>query len=355
MEAGINQSLEVTTGITLALEERNSRIETQFGRLEAQQTRIMERLTAEEERREEVRGPERSSSIKYILPEFRGDTSPIRYLNQLKQYWEAAKPRDSDTHYLIERSLAGPPGDWWQIIKDEASSFQAFLNKFLRRYWSEQAQHELRRKLEFGAHSGGRGSSRTEYAIRLYAEAKELRPSMSSSEIIQQLARHYNEEIKYAIVGRGITRIDDLVELLENFDRIGPINGNRETEKERRIQEETKGNYQGKQPQVQPSWRAQPGGSSQDRMRRPQPLNTSPWHRNAPGSYGARVERNTEQNTSGNIERNNRPGENRSWRYNPQATYQMRNMELGAELPQEHNEEEDDPSTESGNEPQPRL
>ena len=97
--------------------------------------------------------------------------------------------------------------------------------------------------MEFGTHPGGREGSRTEYAIRLYAEAKELRSSMSSNEIIQKLARHYNEEIKYAIVGRGITRIDGLVELLENFDRIGPINKSREIEKERRIQDEIKNNY----------------------------------------------------------------------------------------------------------------
>ena len=144
MEAEINQSLEVTTGITQALEERNNRIEMQFGRIEAQQTKIKERLNVEEERREEIRGPERGSSIKYILPEFRADTSPIRYINQLKQYWEAVKPRDSDTHYLNE----------------EVSCFQTFLNKFLRRYWNEQAQHELRRKLEFGTLSGGRKGSR---------------------------------------------------------------------------------------------------------------------------------------------------------------------------------------------------
>ena len=353
MEAGINQSLEVTTGITQALEERNNRIETQFGRIEAQQTRIMERLNAEEERREEIRGPERGSSFKYILPEFRGDTSPIRYINQLKQYWEAVKPRDSDTHYLMERSLAGPPGDWWQIIKDEVSCFQTFLNKFLRRYWNEQAQHELRRKLEFGTHPEGREGSRAEYAIRLYAEAKELRPSMSSNEIIQKLARHYNEEIKYAIVGRGIARIDDLVELLENFDRIGPINKSREIEKERRIRDEIKNKNPGKQAQAQPPWRTQRGGGFQDRVRRPQPADTSPWQRSTPGGHGNRGERNTEQN--GNVDRSNRPTENRSWRNNHQSTYQIRNMDIGAEPSQELVEEEDVPSTESGNEPQPRL
>ena len=176
----------------------------------------MERLNAEGERREENRGPERNSNIKYILPEFRGDTSPIRYINQLKQYWGAVNPRDRDTHYLIERSLT-------------------FLNKFLRRYWNEQAQHELRRRMEYGSHQEGKIGSRAEYAIRLYAEAKELRPIMSSKEIIQKLARHYNEEIKYAIIGRGIGDINDLVELLENFDKIGPINMNDGREREKKM------------------------------------------------------------------------------------------------------------------------
>ena len=48
MEARVNRSLEITTGITQTLEERNTRIEVQFNRLEAQQTRMMERLNTEE-------------------------------------------------------------------------------------------------------------------------------------------------------------------------------------------------------------------------------------------------------------------------------------------------------------------
>ena len=106
MEAGISRSLEITTGVTQALKKRNNRIKTQFDNLEIHQTIIIERINADERRREEVRGQEENSSIKYILTEFRGNTSSIRYMNQLKQYWEAVKPRDNDTHYLIERLLS---------------------------------------------------------------------------------------------------------------------------------------------------------------------------------------------------------------------------------------------------------
>ena len=80
--------------------------------------------------------------------------------------------------------------------------------------------------------------SRAEYAIRLNAEARELQPVMSPGGIIQKLARHCHEEIKYAIGGREITHIDSLVELLKNLDRIGPINRSKEEIKERKRQEE---------------------------------------------------------------------------------------------------------------------
>ena len=137
------------------------------------------------------------------------------------------EPRENEIHYLIERSLQGPPGDWWQIVKNEVRNLQMFFHKFTQRYWNEKVQHEIRRKLEFGHHQPERNTSRAEYAISLYAEAIELNPLMTPIEIIQKLARHFNEEVKYAIIGRGISRVEELIDLLENFDKIGPSNSGR--------------------------------------------------------------------------------------------------------------------------------
>ena len=125
---------------------------------------------------------------------------------------------------MIERSLRGPPGDWWKIVENEVRNLQTFLKKFTQRYWSEQVQHEIRRKLEFGHHKPKKVTPRDEYAINLYAEVIELNPSLTAVEIIQKLARHFNEEIKYPIIGRGITRVEKLINLLEDCDKIGPSN-----------------------------------------------------------------------------------------------------------------------------------
>ena len=338
METGVNRSLEITTEITRTLEERNNRMDAQFSRLEAQQTRMMERLNTEGPRREDLLTANRASNIKYVLPEFGGDTSPIRYMNQLKQYWEAVEPKDRDTHYLIERSLTGPPGDWWQIVKEDVSNFQMFLSKFSRRYWNEQAQHELRRRLEFGCHQSGKTISRAEYAIRLYAEAKELRPSLSSIEIIQKLARHFNEEIKHAIIGRGISHIEQLIELLENFDKIGPSNASRGENREARqggFEERNSFRQAGNSAQ-QPSWRAQPNGSHQDRVGQSRHSTSTAWHNNGYNNTANRPGSSLEQSRNADTTTRNRQTDNAQWKHHQQSNYRVRNLEIEEEQQREN-------------------
>lgn len=46
----------------------------------------------------------------------------------------------------------------------------------------------------------------------------------NATKTIQKLARHFNEDIIYAIIGRGINKIEQLIRLLETFDKIGHVN-----------------------------------------------------------------------------------------------------------------------------------
>ena len=43
-------------------------------------------------------------------------------------------------------------------------------------------------------------------------------------EIISKLARHFNEEIRSTILGRLISTLEDLLELIERFENTGPLN-----------------------------------------------------------------------------------------------------------------------------------
>lgn len=224
LESSMSRTLEVTNNVTQCLEERENRIQAQVDRLETAHTRVAERVTDQCEQRMNQPPITAKPNIKYILPEFNGEGSPIKYMRQIKQYWEVVRPRNCDMEYLIEKSLSGTPYDWWLVVKGEVTCLNSFLQKFQQRYWGEKVQHEIKKKLEFGTFKCNQDHSRAEYAIKVFATVNELTPPLEPREVITKLARHFNDEIKYAIIGRGIDRYEPLIELLEEFDRIGGSN-----------------------------------------------------------------------------------------------------------------------------------
>lgn len=60
------------------------------------------------------------------------------------------------------------------MVKSEVQSFSDFKKKFLKRYWGEPVQHDIKRKLEFGCYTPSKDTSRSEYASSLFVEAREL-------------------------------------------------------------------------------------------------------------------------------------------------------------------------------------
>lgn len=229
LESSMSRALETTANLTQGLEAREARFQAQLQRLETAQVRVAERITDSPGNRTNDPTMVDWPNIKYILPEFNGQGSPMRYLRQLQQYWKVVRPRACDAEYLIERSLSGPPGDWWLIVKNEITDIDKFIIRFQQRYWNDQVQHEVKKRLEFGYFQPLRDRSRAEYATKLFAQAGELIPPMDPRETIKKLARHFTDEIRYAVVGRGIHNCEKLIELLEEFDKIGNSN-NKNTE-----------------------------------------------------------------------------------------------------------------------------
>lgn len=105
------------------------------------------------------------------------------------------------------------------MVKDPATG-----GSFQQRYWNEHTQHEIRKKLEFGYFQPAKDKSRAEYATRMFTHISELTPVLEQKEVIRRLARHYGDEIKYIIVERRIHRCEQLIVLLEKFDKIGSTN-----------------------------------------------------------------------------------------------------------------------------------
>lgn len=152
-------------------------------------------------------------------PLFADGVSPMKFIKELKEFWRMMKPSNEQTAFVINSCLKGPAKDWWDLVKEREDGIDQFCDKFKRRYWGEITQHSIRTKLEFGQHQGSEDNSMVNYALNLFREAKDLEPPMSSVEIIRKLSRHFNEDIRIAILSRPISRVEDLLEMLETWLR----------------------------------------------------------------------------------------------------------------------------------------
>lgn len=224
----VRESVQTLTRIVATTNAQGAELNTihqQINLLNQDNEQLYERFTELAENR-----PNASSSISkvwYELPKFNGYEKPGRFLRQLEQYIRAARVQKSDFAYVINSCLTGIANDWWQIISLPVDTYQEFEPIFLKRFWNEEQQYDLRRKLEFGFYNSRRSNSMCAYAMRLIGESRDLKPIIPDREIIKKLARHFSEDIKTSIICRGLNNIDDFLNLLQSLDRIGTVNSNR--------------------------------------------------------------------------------------------------------------------------------
>ena len=160
-------------------------------------------------------------------PVFNETSQPVKFLEELRDFWEAVRPSRHQLAFVIGSCLRGTAKDWWDLTKEEDDDFDTFCEKFMERYWGESVQHEAKSRLEFGFYHTGSEIGMATYALQAFREARSLTPPLRDGEIILKLARHFNEDIRSMIIGRSISCLKDLLNILEKFDRCGPLNSQR--------------------------------------------------------------------------------------------------------------------------------
>lgn len=218
---------EKTVGLCEKMAQRNSQ---DFKNINARQLEVEERVrTLGTQREERATPPNRQNTFKLSpkTPSFAENYSPMKFLSELQDFWAAMRPSQEETAFVIGSCLKGAPKDWWDLVKEDNDTIETFHRKFKDRYWNDNTQHEVRRKLEFGHYTATSDNSMTIYVIKIFRDAKNLTPPLSDSEIIKRLSRHFNEEIRTTILGRQIQKLSELLELLDRFDSSGPLNSRR--------------------------------------------------------------------------------------------------------------------------------
>ncbi|XP_024946769.1 uncharacterized protein LOC112495244 [Cephus cinctus] len=163
------------------------------------------------------------------LPTFNGAATsrPMRYLQELKQYC-LTLGLEQDIKLVISQSMTGSTKEWWLLIEEKIYAWEDFEREFKRRFWNEEEQYRISEKLEFGSFDENKKGSRVDYAIRIISNAKDIEPPIPEAQIITKMARHFDENIRSAILARGMKTTDEILDLLQRFDKIGPVNSRRD-------------------------------------------------------------------------------------------------------------------------------
>ncbi|XP_023312750.1 vicilin-like seed storage protein At2g18540, partial [Anoplophora glabripennis] len=84
---------------------------------------------------------------------------------------------------VIRENLEGEANVWFTGKESDIENIKEFEQQFLNQYWGNFNQNMIRERLYFGKYNDKMSNTMTNYALRLYANAKYLTPQLNENEI----------------------------------------------------------------------------------------------------------------------------------------------------------------------------
>uniref|UniRef100_A0A6P7HI30 Uncharacterized protein LOC114349077 n=1 Tax=Diabrotica virgifera virgifera TaxID=50390 RepID=A0A6P7HI30_DIAVI len=148
---------------------------------------------------------------------FGGDVKklhPVIFISNLKKKvryignFETAKETIRN-HLKDEASL------WFYSKEEELDNWHKFEQKFLSYFWGKIQQIEINKELQNGRYHDRMGISEQTYALQLYNNAKHLHYHYSSEQIVELIARHFEDTLENHITLQNYKDIDSLCQFLQ--------------------------------------------------------------------------------------------------------------------------------------------
>ena len=160
------------------------------------------------------------------LPKFNGKLkNPMEYLSKLKNYYRRENEKrisygedDLDLEEMFDNCLEGTAATWWNMIRYSVTDFEDFEQIFINKYWNEEIQDGIKRKLDLETFVPRRGLSRAEYFIERVVVLQNMTPKLTEREIVRRLVRHFDGTVQQACRVQNITTILRMEEVLNRED-----------------------------------------------------------------------------------------------------------------------------------------
>jgi hypothetical protein len=156
------------------------------------------------------------------LPTFNGrNKNPQEFLVKFEAYLRNTQIRQNQNirfQDLLENCLQDSASRWWQMIKSEITSYEEFEKKYLDKYWNNDIQRGIKRRVETERYRTGGYLTRSEYFVERVMTLKQMTPTLEEEDIVNLLSIHFDQRIQDAIRVQNITGIDNFEKLLNRED-----------------------------------------------------------------------------------------------------------------------------------------
>lgn len=159
-------------------------------------------------------------NINLEKPKF-GETAvhPVNFIEDLETYLKKAGKSNNELDLILE-CLTGNARDWARIYKGRWTGLVDFKLDFLKAYWGENEQNELRRKIVQGVWNRTETPTMVEHFLKLTGKAQMLSYSIPEKQLVGDIMRHYPKFIQQVWATSQIETIIEAAEFLRSMDDI---------------------------------------------------------------------------------------------------------------------------------------
>lgn len=144
---------------------------------------------------------------------------PVNFVEDLETYLKKAGKSDNELDLILE-CLTGNSRDWARIYKGRWTGLADFKLDFLKAYWGENEQNELRRKIVQGVWNRTETPTMVEHFLKLSGKAQMLSYNIPEKQLIGDIMRHYPKFIQQVWATSKIETIIEAAEFLRSMDDI---------------------------------------------------------------------------------------------------------------------------------------
>lgn len=191
--------------------------------------------------------------VKTLKPYLRNfqkdDENPMQFINDINRLVDSRPEMKTwdNLFPLLDKALKSVDY-WWVVVKDTINDVDDFAKKFKLKFFNRNIQREYMAKLRSEKYETGKGSM-SQFFLKHLAILRNLDKPMSDDEIIQLIIELFPENITQSIILRGLSDIDEIVQVLQSIDNVtGKSDGKSAPKKRLGVESNSNSTNKGEQP-----------------------------------------------------------------------------------------------------------